>query len=285
MKIYNFYGYLILFLYALACMVFAPPHLGPWIGLLYGEVYLLVFWFLAGLYLSDVIHLGISHRALDYKEWFIKAVTIANNTFGIYINPITWTNRHRLHHKFADQPNDPNKLSSDGFWKTLYLCLMPYECTDDMINDQIFKSKTFRIISNPYFAVVSQVFNFWLLWFLVGDFKFAAVMWAGIRIFAIWVNMIQNYWTHTRIYGYRRYDVAHDNAMNIGEWLPVTATFSACLQNNHHHHSSLLRLSHDDSEYDFGFATVKIMKSLGLVQATEKGAVIPDDVHLKSLGF
>jgi fatty-acid desaturase len=99
----------------------------------------------------------------------------------------------------------------------------------------------------------------------VGDLKFALVMWVGTRIFAPWVNMIQNYWTHTREFGYRRYDDEHDNAMNIGEWLPVTATFSACLQNNHHHFPTLLRLSHHESEYDFGFLTVKAMKALGLV--------------------
>ena len=70
--------------------------------------------------------------------------------------------------------------------------------------------------------------------------------------------MIQNYWTHTRDFGYRRYHDEEDNAMNIGEWLPVTATFSACLQNNHHHYPGLLRLSHHESEYDFGFITVKV---------------------------
>ena len=63
-----------------------------------------------------------------------------------------------------------------------------------------------------------------------------------------------------RRFGYRRYNDDGDNAMNIGEWLPVTATFSACFQNNHHHFPSLLRLSHDPAEYDFGFMTVKIMK-------------------------
>jgi len=110
-------------------------------------------------------------------------------------------------------------------------------------------------------------------------------MWAGLRVFALWVNMIQNYWTHTRRYGYRRYDDERDNAMNIGEWLPVTATFSACLQNNHHHFPSLLRLSHDKSEYDFGFVTVKVMKSLGLVKATARGASIPADIPLGALDF
>ena len=97
--------------------------------------------------------------------------------------------------------------------------------------------------------------------------------------------MVQNYWTHTREFGYRRYHDENDNAMNIGEWLPVTATFSACLQNNHHHHPGLLRLSHSDSEYDFGFLTIKLMKFLGLVEATEKGKRVPEDVPLSILGF
>ena len=73
--------------------------------------------------------------------------------------------------------------------------------------------------------------------------------------------------------------------MNIGEWLPVTATFSACLQNNHHHSPGLLRLSHEDSEYDFGFATIKMMRHIGLVKATYKGTEIPADVPLGLLDF
>jgi fatty-acid desaturase len=97
--------------------------------------------------------------------------------------------------------------------------------------------------------------------------------------------MIQNYWTHDRRFGYRRYNDEGDNAMNIGDWLPVTATFSACLQNNHHHSPALLRLSHEESEYDLGFMAVKIMKSLGLVSATAKGAQLPEDIPLRSLNF
>ena len=36
MKIYNVSGYLIILLYLLACMYFAPAHLGPWTGMLIG---------------------------------------------------------------------------------------------------------------------------------------------------------------------------------------------------------------------------------------------------------
>ena len=284
MKIYNFIGYLIIVVYMPACMYSAPSQLGPWAGLLIGAAYFLFCWFTAGLYLADVLHLGIAHRSLDYKEWFIKLVTVVNNVFGIYVDPIAWVNRHRLHHKNADHDGDPNKVASDGFWRTMVLCVLPYRCQENLATDKILQSSTFRVIAHPVFAVVVQSCSFYLLWKLAGGLKFALVMWFGIRIFALWVNMIQNYWTHTRAFGYRRYH-DHDNAMNVGEWLPVTATFSACLQNNHHHYPGLLRLSHDESEYDFGFLTVKGMKALGLVKATARGEKIPEDVPLAALGF
>jgi hypothetical protein len=35
-------------------------------------------------------------------------------------------NRHRLHHAFSDHDGDPNKLSDDGFWATMYRCVIPY---------------------------------------------------------------------------------------------------------------------------------------------------------------
>jgi stearoyl-CoA desaturase (delta-9 desaturase) len=278
-------GYTLLLVYAAACAYFAPLHVGPGAGLLIGAAYLIACWFVAGLYLSSVIHMGITHRALEYKEWFVKGLTVVNNTFGVYVDPVSWVNRHRLHHTFSDHPGDPNKLASDGFWRTLYLCLFPYKCVTNVANDAILKSWPFRLVAHPVFAVGSQAFNFWLLWLLVRDLRFSVVLWFGTRIFALWVNMIQNYWTHDRRFGYRRYDDERDNAMNIDDWLPVTATFSACLQNNHHHSPGFLRLSHEESEYDFGFMSVKVMRALGLVRATNTGAELPKDVPLTSLNF
>jgi stearoyl-CoA desaturase (delta-9 desaturase) len=284
MKIYNAVGYACLLLYAGASAYFAPAHLGPWVGLTAGMAYLVVCWFFAGLYLSCVIHMGIAHRALDYQEWFIKSLTLVNNAFGVYIDPVTWVNRHRLHHKYADHAGDPNKLAADGFWKTLWLCNFPYKTDVNVANDAILQTWPMRLAGNTVFFVVTQAGNFVLLWWLVGSLPFATLLWVGTRLFAVWVNMVQNYWTHEKRWGYRRYE-DDDNAMNIGDWLPVVATFSACLQNNHHHSPQFLRLSHEDSEFDFGFMTVKVMKVLGLVKASNYGAVLPKDIPLKSLEF
>jgi stearoyl-CoA desaturase (delta-9 desaturase) len=198
------------------------------------------------------------------------------------VNPVSWVNRHRNHHRFADHAGDPNKLSSDGFWKTTYLCLFPYRCEQDMARDEILKSWPFVLVGHPLFAVLAQLISYSFVWALAGDWKYAFALWAGIRVFALWVNLIQNYWTHDRRFGTRRYDDPGDNAMNIGEWLPVMATFSACLQNNHHHYPHLLRLSHADAEFDFGFMTVKAMAALGLVAPSKTGTVKPADLaHLE----
>ena len=284
MRIYNAVGYACLLLYAAGSMYFAPAHLGPWAGLAAGMAYLLVSWFFAGVYLSCVIHMGIAHRALDYQDWFVKTLSVVNNTFGVYINPVTWVNRHRLHHRYADHAGDPNKLAADGFWKTLYLCLFPYKTDVNIANDAILQTWPMRLAANPVYFVVAQTASFLLLWWLVGSLGFAALLWVGTRVFAMWVNMVQNYWTHDRRYGYRRYE-DDDNAMNIADWLPVMATFSACLQNNHHHSPQFLRLSHVDTEFDFGFTTVKVMKALGLVKASNYGAVLPKDIPLTALEF
>ena len=277
MKIYNAIGFSILALCVAASALLAPDWMGPWNGVLISGLYFLFVWFLAGVYLSDVIHMGIAHRALDYRPWFIKTLVLLNNTVGIYINPVSWIDRHRNHHQFADHAGDPNKLSADGFWKTLYLCLFPYRCGQNMARDEILKSWPFRLVAHPAFAVFAQFFSFAIVLAAVRDLRFALVMWLGIRVFALWVNMIQNYWTHDRRFGTRRYD-DRDNAMNIAEWLPVLSTFSACLQNNHHHYPHLLRLSHSATEFDFGWRTVKAMAAMRLVRPSKTGIVRPADL-------
>ena len=284
MRTYNVVGYALLTVHALVSALFAPPQLGPAGGLAVGALYLLFIWLIAGLYLPEILHMGIAHRALEFKGWFIKSTTLLCNTVGIYVNPRSWVNRHRHHHAFSDRDGDPNKRGADGFWKTLYLCLFPYRCQFDLARDPIFESWSMRLAASPVFAVAAQFSSFAFVWGLVSDWMYALALWCSVRLVGLWTNMVQNYWTHDRRFGVRRYP-DDDNAMNIGDWLPVTATFSACLQNNHHHHPQFLRLSHSPSEYDLGFQAVRLMKGLGLVKASKTGARLPADLELKEVGL
>ena len=278
MKVYSWVGAGTLLVQAVMSMALAPPSMGPWVGLAIGMGYLLVSWFVCGVYLSDVIHLGIAHRAHDYSNGFVKGITLLNNTLGIYVDPISWINRHRLHHRFSDHEGDPNKLSSDGFFRTMFLCVFPYRCATNNATDAILRTWPFRMVSNWFFALISPLLSCGLLWWFVRDLPYCVAVWFGVRVFALWVNMVQNYWTHDQRFGTRRYDDAGDNAMNIGDWFPVTATFSACWQNNHHHYPHLPRTTHHPSEYDFGLATVRAMATLGLVKTSEIGLRRPMDL-------
>jgi fatty-acid desaturase len=284
MRSYNGVGYTLLILHGFVSALLAPPQLGPGGGLVVGVLYLLFIWLVAGIYLPEILHMGIAHRALEFRGWFVKSTTLLCNTVGIYVNPQSWVNRHRHHHAFSDRDGDPNKLGADGFWKTLYLCLFPYKCQFDLARDPIFETWPMRVAASPFFAVVAQASSYAFVWALVSDWVYALALWCSVRLVGLWTNMVQNYWTHDRRFGARRYH-DHDNAMNIGDWLPVTATFSACLQNNHHHHPQFLRLSHSAEEYDFGFQAVRLMKSLGLVKASTTGGRLPAGLELKEVGF
>ncbi|HEY6600122.1 MAG TPA: hypothetical protein VIZ30_12440, partial [Pseudomonadales bacterium] len=66
-RIYNVLGFAILALQLVISALLAPAWLGPYWGMAFGFTYLLLSWISGGVYLSDMIHLGISHRALDYK--------------------------------------------------------------------------------------------------------------------------------------------------------------------------------------------------------------------------
>jgi len=285
MKSYNLIGYLLIALTALGGALFAPDGWGPWLGFAFSFGYLLLIWFFGGLYLTDIIHMGIAHKTLDYQPVFMKLVVLLWNTAGIYINPTTWVNRHRHHHAFSDHSGDPNKLDEDGFWRTMYLCIFPYPCRSNLARDPIFQSWPFRLVSNPYFAVFSQFASYGILWWLVRDWKYALMLWCAVRVFALWINMIQNYWTHDRRFGRRLYDDPGDNAVNLDEWLPVTASFSASLQNNHHHFPHFMRTSHDSQQYDLGLLTVRVMNRMGLVKASSTGAQMPKGIPLTEIGL
>jgi len=142
-----------------------------------------------------------------------------------------------------------------------------------------------RIASNSYFQPVAHAASFALLWLVVRNWVYAFALWASVRCFALWVTMILNYWTHDRRFGTRPYTADRTNAVNIEDWLVVTATFSGCLQNNHHHHPNLARMTHHDSEYDFGLHVARLLRRLGLLEPSVTGVRLPPDVPLAELGL
>jgi len=155
---------------------------------------------------------------------------------------------------------------------------MPYHATT-IWPARIFKSRTFRIVAHPFLQHLRKSSAYILM-----DVGWRSGMCAGdvvvIRIFAVWVNMIQNYWSPTRNWILRM-------TMRRNAITSVSATgnghLSACLARYHHHYPGLLRLSHDQSEYDLDFAVQSLNISLG--EGNHQVRTCPDDVPLGALIF
>ena len=68
MKIYNVVGYSLIAIHVSVSGLLAPAGWGSGLGAIFGFAYLVFVWFFGGLYLSDVIHMGIAHKTLDYRD-------------------------------------------------------------------------------------------------------------------------------------------------------------------------------------------------------------------------
>ncbi len=270
----NCIGYGLLIFHGLVPAMFAPLGWGYIRGVVVALLYLFAVWFVGGVYLSLILHLGVAHRAVLFRPWFSQIVMLAHNTMGVYVDPTEWVMRHRRHHAGPDREGDPLKLPQDGFWKTLSLAVTPHPCDAKVPRDSILVTLPFRLVSNTYWAVFSQFSSFGLLWLVVGSWRYALAMWLSLRLMSLWIYMVVNYWSHNRRFGPRPYNDDND-AVNLGSWLPVTATFSASLHNNHHHTPQFLRLSHHAREYDFGLMVLRWMSRLGLVRASATGGRVP----------
>jgi stearoyl-CoA desaturase (delta-9 desaturase) len=284
MRGYIIIGYIVVAIALLAGALLFPFHGSPLASLGVTIAYYAVVWFLAGIYLGNLVHLGLAHRAMDVKPWFLYLVMVVNNTVGCYLNLITWSRRHRLHHLYSDHAGDPNKRPEDGFWVTFYRSQVPYPCVADPLREPIFKTWPVRLFNNAGFAAFAQLTSFGLLWLVVGDWRLALTLWLGIRFIASYIHWIQNYWAHDRRFGTRRY-ADDDDAMNIDHPLPVLLSFSACLQNNHHHSPRFIRLSHSDREFDWGFITLRWLYRLGVVMPNSIGLTIPEGAELRDVGL
>ena len=283
MRAYNVSGYGLLLVHALISALLAPPWLGPWMGLLFGMLYMLVLWFITGVYVSDILHMGIAHRALDFKPWFTQTLTLTQNIVGVYIDPSSWVRRHRKHHAHADREGDPSKVPGETIWQMM---LRPFVVKEQIPEprDPIFTTWPMRLVSSSAFGVLSTVTTYAILYLLVRDWLYALALWISVRLFLMWGFLVINYWSHDRRFGARRYE-EDDESVNLDSWIAIVGTFSGSWHNNHHHAPHFLRLSHDDSEFDFGFMTVRWLKRLGVVNASSSGAHIPPGSPLKEVGL
>jgi fatty-acid desaturase len=76
-------------------------------------IFVLTYYFLAGLAVNLGYHRVLSHRSLKLTKWLERALITLGLPAG---TPVQWAGNHRFHHAHTDTPRDPHSPLQRGFW-------------------------------------------------------------------------------------------------------------------------------------------------------------------------
>ena len=203
------------------------------------------------------LHRYFAHRSFKTSRWFQFVLALmASSVFG---DPVRFTGKHRLHHRFSDTTNDTH-TPLKGFWSCWYGSLVDNGYSDDEL------CETARDLQK--FPEMMLLHRFWLapglllclLVFSIGGLSSVAI---GVLLgSALLMNQASavNYFCHK--YGQRRYDTPDQSTNNV---MIAILSFGEGWHNNHHHYPSTARAGFFWWEIDFYYMAIWMFEKLGLV--------------------
>jgi stearoyl-CoA desaturase (delta-9 desaturase) len=168
-------------------------YLGAWPLLL---VSVLIGWVLQGISLEVLIHRKYAHNQFEYKNRFWEYVAyliLLSTSLG---RPVEWSYGHRVHHRYTDNPADPQSPHSIGKLKTLFSIFPSNVKGWDGIVDDLTSNKTLMLFNKFYYHLY-LVYN--IIWFSINPVL--AIYFVGVPSVMTWTILgIVNTLAHTRKY-------------------------------------------------------------------------------------
>ncbi len=224
----------------------------PGWGIFFGAVALA---FLGGLGTTVCYHRALSHRAVKLAPWLTTVLTFFAMATGSGA-PVSWVANHRLHHSYADTPEDISSPVYFGFfwahlaWLWAAKAPSPERFCPDL---NVPKYRAWRVFQ-PFILTLSYVGPLW--------FGSAAFFWLGaIRLcFSLHAQCFVNSICHTE----PGIAPGEDSSRNIG-WLGLVQFLQGeNWHRNHHLRPSLARLGWSWRQPDLGYAFICAFEKLGL---------------------
>lgn len=182
---------------------------------------------------------------------------------------VHWVANHRKHHAFSDQVGDPHSPIDGPWWSHMFWFTPNMEGQDyidyntrwapDIAKDRVmvFLDRTFLLwhllLGGVFYAIGHAMGGAAMAW--------SFVVW-GMFVRLIWV--LHSTWfvnSATHMWGYRNYDTT-DKSRNL--WWVALLTYGEGWHNNHHAYPRMARYGHRWWEIDVTFATICLMRRLGL---------------------
>lgn len=220
------------------------------------------------LYTSVFYHRGLAHGAIRLRRWTRRFVIHTGN-WVTGIDPKTWSCMHRMHHHYADTPQDPHAPKYAGFFRLILVQLWSYGKTLDGLAAGNRRYTSFvRDLNFPVHWLNRS--GFWfvphllhtliaVLAALLGWWELGLAYWLGIQSHPV-QGWAVNSFGHAL--GYRNFNTPDESKNNlIVAWLVMGEGF----QNNHHYRPREARFSVKWFEADPGYWLTKLSYFAGLV--------------------
>jgi fatty-acid desaturase len=235
----------------LGCL--AAPFTFSWSGL---GVLVALWWITGGLGICLGYHRQLTHAS--YKTY--RPIKYALVTLGCLANegaPIVWTGTHRLHHRHADEHDDPHSPNQGGFawghllWTFFYEHAGSRRAAKDLERDWFIRTlDRWCLVPTILLSIALFMLGGWS-WLVWGVF---------VRtVFVLHCTWFVNSAAHT--WGYRTFDTTDGSKNN---WWVALLTFGEGWHNNHHayHRSAAHGLKW--WEFDPTYITIRAMELAGL---------------------
>jgi stearoyl-CoA desaturase (Delta-9 desaturase) len=228
--------------------------------------------------ISVLYHRGLAHRGVRWGPRMEKFTAV----WGIWLtglDPKAWVCMHRMHHAFSDTERDPHSPTHQGLFGVLFGQLRSYERV--LVGLARRETTYTRHVTDLNFPI--NWLNRKRLWLLpyavhIGISLAIAIptgWWAlGLAYyFGIMSHPLQGWAVNAlgHAVGGRNFDTPDDSRNNaLAAWLIC----GEGLQNNHHRYPSSAKFSYLPGEPDAGWAIVRLMASVGLLEV-DRAKLIP----------
>jgi stearoyl-CoA desaturase (delta-9 desaturase) len=179
-------------------------------------------------------HRLLTHRSFQTPKWFEYAITLCGS-LAFQNGPLKWVATHRVHHAFADRPQDPHSPNR-GFWWAHMLWLFAY---DEVLDDPVkYRRYVPELLRDPVHRYISRTDV--LQQFLLAGLLFAAGGWP----FVVWGTFVRIVFVYhgtwlvnsaAHVWGYRWYETGEGSRNN---WWVALITYGEGWHNNHHAYPS-----------------------------------------------
>lgn len=236
-------------------------------------------WYLSLFFQTFFLHRYAAHKAFTMSPFWEKVFFVLTWFFqgSNYLSPYGYGVMHRMHHAFADTPNDPHSPKYDeSLFKMMWKTKSIYS---DITNKKVEVDKRFTD-GVPEWQAFDKFARSWVSRLLWGAAYFS-VYWAFADVWWLWLFLpiqfilspvhgaIINWFAH--LYGYRNFEVG-DTSKNF---LPVDfLMMGESYHNNHHKHGSRANFGGVRwHEIDPTYQVIKVLNLVGIIKMTKQKEV------------